>query len=518
MGAPIIGIDLGTTNSCVAILESDKPHVIHNREGKRTTPSLVAFTEGGTRLVGTQAKRQAITNPQRTLFGIKRLIGRKISTPEVQQTIQTSPFSIVAAKNDDAWIHVEGKEFSPQEISAFILEDLKAIAEDYLGEKVTEAVITVPAYFNDNQRQATKDAGTLAGLNVKRILNEPTAAALAYGVQKKKDLTLAVFDLGGGTFDISILELSNGVFEVLSTNGDTFLGGEDFDRRIVDYLINYAREQINVDLSQDTMALQRMKEAAEQAKHELSVTVQTSINLPFIANTPSGPAHLLLDDFSRHTLESLVSEELDRLEAPCLNALKDAGLGPDNIDEVILVGGMTRMPAVQERVESIFGKRPAKDVNPDEVVAVGAAIQSSIMSGDLEEVVLLDVLPHSVGIKVKEGRYSKVVERNTRVPCREKKIFTPVEKDQDFVNIEVYQGEAELVRDNTFLGQFSLEGLPRSGMGQVAVEVSFTINADGILNVSAVETSSGKQASVRIRPSGGLSKTEMDRILAEKRA
>ncbi|MBI4700946.1 MAG: molecular chaperone DnaK [Deltaproteobacteria bacterium] len=511
-----IGIDLGTTNSCVAIVEGGQPTIIPNRQGARTTPSVVAFTEQGDVLVGSPAKRQAVTNPARTVYGAKRLIGRKHASAEVSSFAASCPYPIVPAPNGDAWISVGERTYGPQEISAYVLEYLRGAAEDYLGEEVKQAVITVPAYYNESQRQATKDAGAIAGREVLRIFNEPTAAALAYGVEKEGNQRLAVFDLGGGTFDISIMEVHGGVFEVLATNGDTFLGGDDFDRRLIDMLVDHCQKQTGVELEGDAMAMQRLKEAAEAAKHELSVSPTSSINLPFIATHEGAPVHLIYDELTRAAFEGLVQEELGRLEEPCLKALADAGLGPDQIDRVILVGGMTRMPAVQERVVQIFGKKPARDVNADEAIAMGAALQSSVMSGELREVVLLDVTPHSLGLRVVGDRFSRILERNSRIPCREKKLFVPVKDDQDFVTLEIYQGESDDVRDNHYLGRFTLGGLTRKDGTVPNVEVCFTMDADGLLHVAAVEVATGKAAAVEIQPSGGLSPQQIDRMVEER--
>ncbi|GIW40555.1 MAG: chaperone protein DnaK [Candidatus Binatia bacterium] len=512
--AKVVGIDLGTTNSCVAVMEGGEVKVIANSEGGRTTPSVVAFTESGERLVGQIAKRQAITNPQNTIFAVKRLIGRRYDDPEVQKAIKVLPYKIVRADNGDAWVEVRGKKYSPAEISAFILQKMKQTAEDYLGEKVTEAVITVPAYFNDSQRQATKDAGRIAGLNVLRIINEPTAAALAYGLDKKKDEKIAVFDLGGGTFDISILEIGDGVFEVKATNGDTFLGGEDFDQRIIDYLADEFKKDQGIDLRNDRMALQRLKEAAEKAKCELSTTMETEINLPFITADQTGPKHLTMK-LTRAKLEALCADLLDRLEEPCRIALKDAGLSPSDIDEVILVGGMTRMPAVQARVKKIFGKEPHKGVNPDEVVAVGAAIQAAVLKGEVKDVLLLDVTPLSLGIETLGGVFTKLIEKNTTIPTRKSQIFSTATDNQTAVTIRVFQGEREMAADNKLLGQFDLVGIPPAPRGVPQIEVTFDIDANGIVHVSAKDLATGKEQSIRITASSGLTEEEIKRMIRE---
>ncbi|CAG0972300.1 heat shock 70kDa protein 1/2/6/8 [Geobacteraceae bacterium] len=510
----VIGIDLGTTNSCVAIMEGGEPVVIANSEGSRTTPSMVAFAESGERLVGQQAKRQAVTNPENTLFAIKRLIGRKFDTEEVRKDISISPFKIVKADNGDAWVDVRGKMYSPPEISAIVLQKMKKTAEDYLGETVTDAVITVPAYFNDSQRQATKDAGKIAGLNVLRIINEPTAAALAYGLDKKKDEKIAVFDLGGGTFDISILELGDGVFEVKSTNGDTFLGGEDFDQRVIDWIADEFKKDQGIDLRGDKMALQRLKEAAEKAKCELSSSMETDINLPFITADATGPKHLTLK-LSRAKLEALCAELLDKLEGPCRTALKDAGLSPSEVDEVILVGGMTRMPAVQKRVQEIFGKVPNRGVNPDEVVAVGAAIQGGVLRGDVKDVLLLDVTPLSLGIETLGSVMTKLIDKNTTIPCRKSQVFSTASDNQPAVTIHVLQGEREMASDNKTLGNFELTGIPPAPRGVPQIEVTFDIDANGIVHVSAKDLGTGKEQSIRITASSGLSKEEIDKMVRD---
>ncbi|RNC66293.1 MAG: molecular chaperone DnaK [Desulfuromonadales bacterium] len=510
----VIGIDLGTTNSCVAIMEGGEPVVIANSEGSRTTPSMVAFAESGERLVGQQAKRQAVTNPENTLFAIKRLIGRKYDTEEVRKDISISPFKIVKADNGDAWVDVRGKMYSPPEISAIVLQKMKKTAEDYLGETVTDAVITVPAYFNDSQRQATKDAGKIAGLNVLRIINEPTAAALAYGLDKKKDEKIAVFDLGGGTFDISILELGDGVFEVKSTNGDTFLGGEDFDQRVIDWIADEFKKDQGIDLRGDKMALQRLKEAAEKAKCELSSSMETDINLPFITADATGPKHLTMK-LSRAKLEALCADLLDKLEGPCRTALKDAGLSPSEVDEVILVGGMTRMPAVQKRVQEIFGKVPNRGVNPDEVVAIGAGIQGGVLRGDVKDVLLLDVTPLSLGIETLGGVLTKLIDKNTTIPCRKSQTFSTASDNQPAVTIHVLQGEREMASDNKTLGNFELTGIPPAPRGVPQIEVTFDIDANGIVHVSAKDLGTGKEQSIRITASSGLSKEEIDKMVRD---
>ena len=510
----IVGIDLGTTNSCVAVMEGGDPVVIANQEGSRTTPSMVAFTESGERLVGQAAKRQAITNPENTIFGIKRLIGRKYDSKEVQEDINVLPYKIVKASNGDAWVRVRGKDYSPAEISAMILQKMKQTAEDYLGEKVTEAVITVPAYFNDSQRQATKDAGRIAGLKVERIINEPTAAALAYGLDKKGDRKIAVFDLGGGTFDISILEIGEGVFEVKATNGDTHLGGEDFDLRIIDYLADEFKKDQGIDLRNDRMALQRLKEAAEKAKCELSGALETDINLPFITADASGPKHLNMK-LTRAKLEALVDDLVQRVEEPCRVALKDAGLTPADIDEVILVGGMTRMPKVQEKVKEIFGKEPSKGVNPDEVVAIGAAIQAGVLKGDVKDVLLLDVTPLSLGIETLGGVFTKLIEKNTTIPTKKSQIFSTAADNQPAVEIHVLQGEREMAADNKSLGRFQLVGIPPAPRGVPQIEVTFDIDANGIVHVSAKDLGTGKEQSIKITASSGLTEEEIQKLIRE---
>jgi molecular chaperone DnaK len=513
----VIGIDLGTTNSCVAVMEGGEPVVIANSEGSRTTPSIVAFTESGERLVGQQAKRQAVTNPENTLFAIKRLIGRKFSSDTVQRDLQISPFKIIEADNGDAWVEARDKKYSAPEISAMILQKMKQTAEDYLGEKVTDAVITVPAYFNDSQRQATKDAGKISGLNVLRIINEPTAASLAYGLDKKEEMTIAVFDLGGGTFDVSILDLGDGVFEVKSTNGDTFLGGEDFDQRIIDYVADEFKKDQGIDLRSDKMALQRLKEAAEKAKCELSTSMETDINLPFITADQSGPKHLNIK-LSRSKLESICSELLAKLTAPCQTALKDAGLSASDIGEVVLVGGMTRMPAVQERVKEIFGKAPSKGVNPDEVVAIGAAIQGGVLTGDVKDVLLLDVTPLSLGIETLGGVMTKLIEKNTTVPCKKSQVFSTAADNQPAVSVHVLQGEREMATDNKTIGNFELVGLPPAPRGVPQIEVTFDIDANGILHVSAKDLGTGKEQSIQITASSGLSEEEINKMVQDAEA
>ena len=507
----IIGIDLGTTNSCVAIMEGGEPKVIENSEGNRTTPSIVAFTDNGERLVGQVAKRQAVTNPARTLFAIKRLIGRKFTDQEVKKSAEISPFEIVEGPNGDAVVKVEGKTYTAAEISAMILGKMKQTAEEYLGETVTDAVVTVPAYFNDAQRQATKDAGKIAGLNVQRIINEPTAASLAYGLDKKGEEKIAVFDLGGGTFDISILEIGDGVFEVKSTNGDTFLGGEDFDMRIVNWLADEFKRDQGIDLRSDKMALQRLKEEAEKAKKELSTAKETDINLPFITADASGPKHLNLK-LSRAKLEALVEDLIDRCEGPCRTALKDAGLSASEIDEVILVGGMTRMPKVQEKVKAIFGKEPHRGVNPDEVVAMGAAIQGGVLKGDVKDVLLLDVTPLSLGIETLGGVMTKLIEKNTTVPTKKSQVFSTAADNQPAVSIHVLQGEREMAQYNKTIGRFELADIPPAPRGVPQIEVTFDLDANGILSVSAKDLGTGKEQSIRITASSGLSEAEIERM------
>ena len=512
--AKTIGIDLGTTNSCVAVMEGGDAKVITNPEGGRTTPSIVAINEDGERLVGQVAKRQAITNPEHTVFAVKRLIGRKYDSREVQYDVKILPYKIEKAGNGDVRINIRGKQHSPAEISSFILADIKHSAEEYLGEKVTDAVITVPAYFNDSQRQATKDAGKIAGLNVQRIINEPTAAALAYGLDKKKDEKIAVFDLGGGTFDISILELGDGVFEVKSTNGDTHLGGEDFDLRVVDYLANEFKKDQGIDLRNDKMALQRLKEAAEKAKMELSTAHQTDINLPFITADASGPKHLNIK-LTRAKLEELVGDLLDKMDKPCQTALKDSGFSAAQIDEIILVGGMTRMPAVQERVKKIFGKEPNKSVNPDEVVAMGAAIQAGVLQGDVNDVLLLDVTPLSLGIETLGGVMTRLIEKNTTIPTKKSQIFSTAADNQPAVSIHVLQGEREMAEGNKTLGRFELADIPPAPRGVPQIEVAFDIDANGIVHVSAKDLGTGKEQSIKITASSGLSQEEIDRLIKD---
>jgi molecular chaperone DnaK len=510
----VIGIDLGTTNSCVSVMEGGDTTVITNAEGARITPSVVGITEGGERLVGQIARRQAITNPENTIFAIKRLIGRRYDDPEVQKAMKVLPYKIVKADNGDAWVEIRGKKYSPAEVSAMILQKMKQTAEDYLGEKVTEAVITVPAYFNDAQRQATKDAGRIAGLEVKRIVNEPTAAALAYGLDKKKDEKIVVFDLGGGTFDVSILEIGDGVVEVKATNGDTFLGGEDFDQRVIDYLADEFKKDQGIDLRKDRMALQRLKEAAEKAKSELSTVAETDINLPFVTADQSGPKHLNMK-LTRAKLEALCADLLDRLEGPCVTALKDAKLATREIDEVVLVGGMTRMPAVQARVKKLFNKEPHRGVNPDEVVAVGAAVQAAVLAGDVKDVLLLDVTPLSLGIETLGGVFTKLIDKNTTIPTRKSQVFSTAADNQSAVTIRVFQGEREMAGDNKLLGQFDLVGIPPAPRGVPQVEVTFDIDANGIVHVSAKDLGTGKEQSIQITASSGLNKDEIDKMVRD---
>jgi molecular chaperone DnaK len=515
--AKVIGIDLGTTNSCVAVMEGGTPKVIPNAEGVNTTPSIVAFTDDGERLVGLPAKRQAVTNPSNTLFAIKRLIGRRFSDPMVEKDKKLVPYKIISGSNGDAWVEAGGKQYSPSQISAFILQKMKETAEAYLGQPVTQAVITVPAYFNDAQRQATKDAGKIAGLEVLRIINEPTAAALAYGLDKKKDAkTIAVYDLGGGTFDVSILEIGDGVFEVKSTNGDTFLGGEDFDMRLVEYLAAEFKKENQIDLKNDKLALQRLKEAAEKAKIELSSAQQTEINLPFISMSPQtqSPLHLTMK-LTRAKLESLVEDLIARTLPPCEQALKDAGLKAAEIDEVVLVGGMTRMPRVQAEVKKLFGKEPHKGVNPDEVVAIGAAIQAGVLKGDVKDVLLLDVTPLSLGIETLGGVFTRLIDRNTTIPTKKSQVFSTAEDGQRAVTINVYQGEREMAADNKLLGRFDLDGIPPAPRGVPQIEVTFDIDANGIVHVSARDKKTNKEQSIRIQASGGLSDEEIKRMAEE---
>ncbi|MCX5844909.1 MAG: molecular chaperone DnaK [Deltaproteobacteria bacterium] len=513
----IIGIDLGTTNSCVAIMEGGDPVVIANQEGGRTTPSMVAFTDSDERLVGQVAKRQAVTNPENTVYAIKRLIGRKYNSKEAQYDKKICPFKITEAANGDAQVTVKGRSYSPAEISSIVLTKMKQTAEDYLGEKITDAVITTPAYFNDSQRQATKDAGRVAGLNVLRIINEPTAAALAYGLDKKKDEKIAVFDLGGGTFDISILELGDGVFEVKSTNGDTHLGGEDFDQRLIEFIATEFKKDYGIDLRNDRMALQRIKEAAEKAKMELSTVMETDINLPFVTADASGPKHLTMK-LTRAKLEALVEDLIEKTVEPCRTALKDANLTPKDIDEVILVGGMTRMPRVQQKVKEIFGKEPHKGVNPDEVVAIGAAIQAGVLAGDVKDVLLLDVTPLSLGIETLGGVLTKLIEKNTTIPTRKSQIFSTAADNQPAVSIHVLQGERSMAADNRTLGRFELVGIPPAPRGVPQVEVTFDIDANGIVHVSAKDLGTGKEQSIKITASSGLTESEIQKLVKEAEA
>tara|TARA_B100000315_G_scaffold231608_1_gene243080 strand:+ start:11571 stop:13553 length:1983 start_codon:yes stop_codon:yes gene_type:complete len=513
----VIGIDLGTTNSCIALMEGSDAKVIENSEGTRTTPSMVAFADGGERLVGQSAKRQAVTNPENTLFAIKRLIGRRFDDPLTEKDKGLVPYHIVSGDNGDAWVEAEGEKFSPSQVSAFILQKMKETAESYLGEDITQAVITVPAYFNDSQRQATKDAGKIAGLDVLRIINEPTAAALAYGLDKNENGTIVVYDLGGGTFDVSVLEIGDGVFEVKSTNGDTFLGGEDFDQCIIDYLADEFKKEQSVDLREDRLALQRLKEGAEKAKVELSSTMQTEVNLPFITADQNGPKHLNIK-LTRAKLEALVEKLIERTIGPCKAALKDAGITAGEIDEVILVGGMTRMPKVQEIVQEFFGREPHKGVNPDEVVALGAAIQGGVLQGDVKDVLLLDVTPLSLGIETLGGVFTRLIDRNTTIPTRKSQVFSTAEDNQSAVTIRVFQGEREMASDNKLLGQFDLVGIPPSPRGMPQVEVTFDIDANGIVNVSAKDKATGKEQQIRIQASGGLSDDDIDQMVQDAEA
>jgi molecular chaperone DnaK len=513
----VIGIDLGTTNSCVAVMDGKTPKVIENAEGMRTTPSIFAFSDDGERLVGQPAKRQAVTNPERTFFAVKRLVGRRYDDPMVEKDKKLVPYKIVKASNGDAWVEADGKTYSPSQVSAFILQKMKETAEAHLGQKVDQAVITVPAYFNDAQRQATKDAGKIAGLEVLRIINEPTAAALAYGLDKSKTGTIAVYDLGGGTFDVSILEIGDGVFEVKSTNGDTFLGGEDFDMRLVSYLADEFQKEQGINLRNDKLALQRLKEAAEKAKIELSSTTQTEINLPFITADQTGPKHLTMK-LTRSKFEALVDDLVQKTIEPCRKALKDAGLTAAEIGEVVLVGGMTRMPKVQEVVKQLFGKEPHKGVNPDEVVAIGAAIQAGVLQGDVKDVLLLDVTPLSLGIETLGGVFTRIIDRNTTIPTKKSQVFSTAEDNQNAVTIRVFQGEREMAADNKVLGQFDLMGIPPSPRGMPQIEVTFDIDANGIVNVSAKDKATGKEQQIRIQASGGLSDADIQKMVKDAEA